>query len=503
MRIKLHYLIFLGMAAGVVLGMLLWLESGLWDVRDPSRIRGTILWAFDLVGKTIFVGALRMLVAPLIFASIVAGVTSLPNMRELGNIGWKTFAYYVGTTSIAVLTGLALVLLIRPGHWEASRQIRQRRGAELAELRRELDQQQDARIAALPADMPDEQRQALIAQIRAEFEARLHARIRAREEAAFHDEAAREGGRLRTVEAARTQRTPGRIVRQTIAQILSNPFSALAENRSLGIIFFALLLGVGCTAVGTRAEPLARFFQAASDVIMRITVWIMMISPVAIMCLMASLVATHGPTVFQTLAGYVITVIGGIAIHVCVLLSICRLIGGRSPLELLRGIKEAWSIAFSTRSSAATLPVTMRCATENLQVDEKVSDFVLPIGATVNMDGTALYEGVAVIFLIQIYGAMPDVQISLGPVETVLIFVTAVLASIGAAAVPDAGLVTMVLVANAVGLPIYYLPLIFSVDAFLDMFRTSTNVMGDAIGSVVIDRLERPRLRPVAAGAPA
>ncbi|MCZ6568968.1 MAG: cation:dicarboxylase symporter family transporter, partial [Deltaproteobacteria bacterium] len=152
-----------------------------------------------------------------------------------------------------------------------------------------------------------------------------------------------------------------------------------------------------------------------------------------------------------------------------------------------------WAVAFSTRSSAATLPITMKSVTEELHVDPKVAGFVLPIGATVNMDGTALYEGVAVLFLIQLFGGMEGVPV-LTAATTVVVFLTAVLASIGAAAIPDAGLITMVLVANAVGLSVEYIGMIFAVDAFLDMFRTSTNVTGDSVGAVVVERLERGRL---------
>jgi Na+/H+-dicarboxylate symporter len=156
-------------------------------------------------------------------------------------------------------------------------------------------------------------------------------------------------------------------------------------------------------------------------------------------------------------------------------------------------------IAFTTRSSAATLPVTIANVTEKLDVSPKVANFSLPLGATMNMDGTALYEGVAIIFLIQIYGGLDDVSIAMTAMTTFLIFITAVLASVGAAAVPDAGLVTMVLVAAAVGLPIHYIPLIFAVDAFLDMFRTSTNVLGDTVGAIVVNRLEKSRLSTPAA----
>jgi Na+/H+-dicarboxylate symporter len=473
---RLHIIIFVGMALGVVFGLLLWERSGLWTSDGALAVRGRILWVFDLVGTTIFVGVLKMLVAPLIFASIVAGVTSLPNIRELGSVGWKTFAYYLTTTAIAVVIGLLLVLTIRPGHWSASQRISDHRRAELVERYGE---------AAVAEAAPRVQ----------DIDIR-------RQEAERYSGAALSDERLAKIEEA-VERTPGVILRNTIGDLLTNPFTSLTTNNSLGIIFFAILLGVGCIAVGGPAKPVVAFFHGACAVILRITVWLMNISPLAIMCLMAALVARHGPEVFQTLGGYVITVIGGIAIHVVVLLTICRVIGGRGPVEFLSGLKEAWLVAFSTRSSAATLPVTLECVTDHLGVDPRAADFVLPVGATVNMDGTALYEGVAVIFLIQIYGTMPDVAIHLGPVETFLIFITAVLASVGAAAVPDAGLVTMVLVANAVGLPVYYLPLIFSVDAFLDMFRTSTNVMGDAVGAVVVDRLERSRFAAAPATAAA
>jgi len=174
-------------------------------------------------------------------------------------------------------------------------------------------------------------------------------------------------------------------------------------------------------------------------------------------------------------------------------------IGGVGPVGMFRGIREAWMIAFSTRSSAATLPVTIANTTEKLGVSPKVANFSLPLGATMNMDGTALYEGVAILFLIQVYGGLDDVNIPMGPITTFLIFITAVLASVGAAAVPNAGLVTMVIVATAVNLPIYYIPLIFAVDPILDMFRTSTNVLGDAVGAVVVNRLERGRLGGTAA----
>jgi Na+/H+-dicarboxylate symporter len=267
-----------------------------------------------------------------------------------------------------------------------------------------------------------------------------------------------------------------------------NPFQALSTANSLGIIFFAILLGIALILVGEKARPVLPVIGGINAAIMMLTRWIMVLAPFFIFCLVTSLVAKHGTAIFGTLFWFVVTFLIGIACHVAFLLGTVRFAGRLSPATFLRGIRKAWAVAFATRSSAATLPVTMDCVHEELKVPRKVSDFVLPIGATVNMDGTALYEGVAVIFLIQLFGGLEGATISLGAVTTVVIFLTAVLASIGAAAVPDAGLVTLVLVANAVGLDPQYIVLIFPVDAFVDMFRTSTNVMGDSVGAVVVNR---------------
>jgi Na+/H+-dicarboxylate symporter len=481
-KTRLHYFIFLGMALGVVVGL------GLWYVSDQAEQAGTavpgwygyVMWVLELLGPTVFMAALKMIIAPLVFASIVAGVTSLPNIRELGAIGWKTLTYYAVTTTIAVTIGLVAVLTIQPGKKAASQEIRAERAEQLAELQAQYEADHGAGSAVQPNGA-----------LTADYRAWLYEHEGA-------DQARAHGARYETVSQAQ-DRTPGDIFIQDIVRpLLTNPFTSLAASppNALGLIFFALLLGVACTVVGEPAAPIVRFFHGLNAVIMQITHWLMAISPVAIGCIVAFLVATKGPRVFETVSWYVLTVIGGIGVHVLLLIVIAMTLGRTSPVALFRGIREAWMIAFSTRSSAATLPVTMSCVTEKMNVSPKVAGFSLPLGATMNMDGTALYEGVAVIFLIQIYGGLADVPHlgTLTAMATFLIFITAVLASIGAAAVPDAGLVTMVLVASAVGLPIYYLPLIFAVDAFLDMFRTSTNVLGDTVGALVINNLERDRL---------
>ena len=457
---RLHNLIFLFMALGVVLGLLL---AGVED-KESEAFQTTLQW-LNFFGRTLFIGALKMIIAPLILVSIVSGVTSIPSFREAGRIGGKTLIYYVGTTTIAVAIGLILVLTIQPGNKGSANDLREKRAAELAERRAEF-QQETGKDPAVK-----ENETAYLTWLM-EREGRKH------------------GERYQRVVIKRDRSTFEMFVQDIVQPLLTNPFESLSSRNSLGIIFWSLLLGLACMAVGERARPLIELFHAANAVVLKVTYWIMAISPFAIFCLMAAIVADHGAEVFQTLGWYVLTVIGGIAIHVLVLLGICAGVGRMSPRRFLRGIREAWAVSFATRSSAATLPVTMRCVKENLGVSPKVANFTLPVGATINMDGTALYEGVAVIFLIQIYGGMDDVGIVLGGAVTLIIFITAVLASVGAAAVPDAGLVTMVLVATAVHLPVYYLPFIFAVDAFLDMFRTSTNVMGDAVGAIVVDRLE-------------
>ena len=477
MRFKLHNLIFVGMIAGLLVGLGLW-----WLKRRPDETSQAVftqtLWWLDLFGPTVFMGALKMIIAPLILASIISGVTSLPNMRELGAIGWKTVVYYLCTTTIAVIIGLAFVLTIQPGKVAASAEVRQRRANELEELRRVYAESTGQ--AAVTADgQPTSQYCFWLA----EYEGA--------EQSGGH-----EARRFKKLTGAR-ERTPGDIFKDDIIRpLLTNPFQALSASppNSLGIIFFSLLLGVACMVVGKPAGMVVSFFQGLNAVIMQVTHWLMSVSPFAIGCIIAGLVARNGPEIFQTLGWYCATVIGAILVHMCVLVAIAATIGQVHPVRLFRGLREAYMIAFTTRSSAATLPVTIANTIEKLNVSPKVANFSLPLGATMNMDGTALYEGIAVIFLIQIYGGLDDVTITMTAMVTFLIFITAVLASVGAAAVPDAGLVTMVLVASAVHLPIYYIPLIFAVDALLDMFRTSTNVLGDSVGAIVVNRLERSRL---------
>ncbi|MCA8920220.1 MAG: dicarboxylate/amino acid:cation symporter [Planctomycetes bacterium] len=444
-----------------------------------GRAYANVVWWLNLFGTTLFMSALKMLIAPLIFASIIAGVVSLPSLEHLKSIGFKTFAYYCGTTLCAVLIGLAAVLIIRPGHTEASQKLTQRRQAE-------IDERTEEYTAAKGAPAYTAERDAKGNPVGTpEFLVWL-SQAEAAKAGTGHD--AELSQRL----ANATKLTPGDMFKnQLLKPMLTNPFESLAESKSLGLIAFAVLLGIAIVVVGEPARPVSEFFTAFNEVILWITKKLMAFAPFCVMCLVAELLAKNGTDVFAPLAWYCITVLVGIGLHVGLLFGIAATVGKCSPARLWGGIREAWMIAFTTRSSAATLPVTMRCVNDNLDVSPRVSNFALPVGATMNMDGTALYEGVAVIFILQLYATMVDVPVELGGMTTLIIFVTAVLASVGAAAVPDAGLITMVLVATAIGLPAYYIPIIYAVDAFLDMFRTSTNVLGDTVGCVVVDRLER------------
>jgi len=296
-------------------------------------------------------------------------------------------------------------------------------------------------------------------------------------------------GKEKKIEEA--PKTPRAAVRRNLEKVITNPFHALTNSASLGIIFFAILMGIALITIGEAGRPVVPVIEGINAAIMKVTAWIMWGAPFFIFCLVTSLVGQQGSDVFASLGWYVVTVLGGIGCHVIVLLLIVMAVGKMSPLRFLAGISRAWLVAFATRSSAATLPVTMDCVREKLGIPRKITDFVLPLGATVNMDGTALYEGVAIIFLIQLFGGLPGAPEAVTGTMTVVIFLTAVLASIGAAAVPDAGLVTMVLVAGAVGLDEKFIVMIFAVDAFLDMFRTSTNVMGDSVGAIVISRFTK------------
>jgi len=265
-----------------------------------------------------------------------------------------------------------------------------------------------------------------------------------------------------------------------------NLLGAAVENKLLPIIVFSLFFAAALTTIGERGTPVIRFFDGLNEVMMKIVIWLMYLAPVGIFALIAArLGAAGGGEAFwseiTSVGWYFVAVILGLFIHFLLLISVLRLFSNHG-MSYLKQMMRALLTAFGTASSSATLPLTMECAIEG-GVDKRAVKFVLPLGATVNMDGTALYEAVAVMFIAQAYGY------SMGLTEQIIIFITATLAAIGAAGIPQAGLVTMVIVLTAVNLPLEGIGMLLAVDWLLDRFRTMVNVWGDSVGAAVIERV--------------
>jgi len=266
--------------------------------------------------------------------------------------------------------------------------------------------------------------------------------------------------------------------------IPSNIFQSFSEGKAIHVILFSILFAVAVVGLmKSKKDPVVGFFDGTNDALLKIAKWIISLSPIGVFSLIGYVVADKGIGVIISLWQYVVVVIIGILIHAVINLGlIAYLVGRFNPFSYFKKVREAILVAFSTCSSSATLPVSLEVATEKAKVDKKVSGFVLPLGATVNMDGTALYEAVAAIFIASVFG------IELSLFQQIIIFITATLAAIGAASIPSAGLVTMTLVFSAVGLPLEGIAIIIAVDRFLDMFRTATNVWGDLIGAKIVSR---------------
>ena len=265
-----------------------------------------------------------------------------------------------------------------------------------------------------------------------------------------------------------------------------NIIAAAAETKLLEVIVFSILFAAALTTVGERGKPLLAFFDGLNDVMIKIVVWIMYFAPIGIFALISSKLGDTGggEHFWREIAGvgkYMLTVIIGLTVHFMILLTILLVVSRRGR-QFIATMSKALITAFGTASSTATLPLTMECALE-ANVDKRAVKFVLPLGSTVNMDGTALYEAVAVMFIAQAYG------IHMAPMDQVVIFITATLAAIGAAGIPEAGLVTMVIVLTAVGLPMEGIGLLLAVDWFLDRLRTTVNVWGDSVGTTVIEKI--------------
>lgn len=369
----------------------------------------------------IFINCLKLIAVPLILASLIKGVSDLKDISKLSTMGGRTIGIYLITTVMAVSIGLLLVNIIKPGN-----------------------------------SISEETRQELVQNYTDDT-------IKYKEEAAKQ----KESGPL-----------------QALVDIVpENIFGAAGENKNmLQVIFFAILFGIGLILIpNEKSKPVKDFFDGFNEVILKIIDLIMLSAPYGVFALLAALVV-ESPSIdlFKALVWYAFTVVLGLTLMVVFYNIVVFFITKMNPSTFFKGISPAQLLAFSTSSSAATLPVTMERVTEHLGVDEEVSSFVLPIGATINMDGTSLYQAVAAVFIAQAFGMDLSLSVQLG------IIVTATLASIGSAAVPGAGMVMLVIVLAQAGIPEAGLALIFAIDRPLDMCRTIINVTGDATVSMVV-----------------
>ncbi len=371
---------------------------------------------------TVFIRLLSFLAIPLVIASLIVGAASLESIKKIGTIGGKTLLLYIFTTIIAITIGLFLSNIIQPGKM----------------LNKEA---KDRLISASREDTPE------IAMDAIEID----------------------------------------IINFFVDIVPKNPISAMSNGEMLQIVFFAVIFGVTLSLIDkSKSAPVINFFSGVSETFIKMVEVIMKLAPFGVFALISVTIADFGFEIITTLIWYILTVLLGLLLQTVLIYSIfVKFLGRRSPIEFFKGIKEAQVIAFSTSSSAATLPVTMRCVENNLNIPKKISGFVLPLGATINMDGTALYQGVATVFIAQVFG------FNLGIAEQLTIVITAVLASIGTAPVPGVGIIMLVMILKSVNLPPEGIALILGVDRILDMCRTITNISGDSAVAVAIAGTEK------------
>jgi Na+/H+-dicarboxylate symporter len=457
MKLALHWKILIGLALGI-----------LWAI--VSSLNGWSQFTLDWIDPfgTIFINLLKLIAVPLVLFSIISGVANLGDPSSLGRLGVKTLLFYFGTTLVAVALGLLLVNIAKPGKAldEATR-IDNRLGYELWAQEQNLPIKDSIRL------LQDERYAAKADSIASQLQTQvLDPEVAAKMETA---EATKNAGPLQPL----------------IDIVPSNIFSALGDNGSmLQVIFFALFFGISLLFIpNEKTDPVKNVVDGLLEILLKMVDVIMQAAPFFVFALMAGIISKKAGDdlnkvleIFASLGWYSLTVFFGLAFMVTVFypLIIKFFVKGISYTGFFKAISPAQTLAFSTSSSAATLPVTMECVEDNLGVDKKVSSFVLPIGATVNMDGTSLYQAVAVVFLAQFH----MIDLSLGQQLTIVL--TATLASIGSAAVPSAGLVMLIIVLQSVSLNPAWIAIILPVDRILDMCRTVVNVTGDATVSSVI-----------------
>ncbi len=405
----------------ILIALALAVAAGLLTGKDAGLFGITYYSIYAFFG-TLFLNALKMLIVPLIVSSIIVGIAGIGSSNALGRLGGKTLLYYATTSLFAILIGLAVVNVIQPGVDELG-PVKDRIG--------------------FSADTS-------------------------------------------SIEAKVEGKGAADVVDIFVRMVPTNIVFAAANGQMLGLIFFSLLFGFFMTKIQEDyAETQFNFWQGVYETMMRITDWVMLFAPIGVFALVAKVVATTGFDAFQPLLWFFLSVVLALAVHMFVTMPLLlRFVGRVNPLRHYRAMVPALLTSFSTASSSATLPITMECVEKNAGVSNRTSSFVLPLGATVNMDGTALYECVAAMFIAQAYG------IELGFATQFTIVLVALLTSIGVAGIPAASLVAISIILAAIGLPAEGIGLILAVDRILDMMRTSTNVFSDSCGAVIIGKLQ-------------
>jgi Na+/H+-dicarboxylate symporter len=419
-RLALHWQILIAIGLAVAAGYAVNV-AGDGDPSAPGAFGISFLATFSYIGQ-LFLNALKMIIVPLIMSSIIVGMAGIGSGGNLGALGGRTIFFYVTTSIAAILLGLVLINAVGPGYVN---------GEPAGDL--------------LALDAPVE------------------------------DVAARVEGK-----------GTGDVAELFLRMIPENVVMAAAEGQMLGIIFFALLFGYFMTRIGHElSEHLYKFWDGVFNVMMRMTEWIMMFAPIGVFGLVAGVVAETGFEAGRPLAIFAFTVLVALLIHTFLTLPLfIRVFGGVVPWKMYSAMAPAMLTAFSTASSSATLPITMDCVEKNLGVSNKVSSFVLPLGATVNMNGTALYECAAAIFLAQAYG----LDLTFGMQFSIVTI--ALLTSIGVAGVPSASLVAIAIILTAVGLPVEAIGVLMVFDRILDMVRTSVNIFGDSCCALIVARMD-------------
>jgi len=405
----------------ILIALALAVVAGLLTGTEAALFGVTFYSMFDFVG-ILFLNALKMLIVPLIVSSIIVGIAGIGGSQNLGKLGGKTLLYYLSTSLLAILVGLMVVNTVAPGI-----------------------------VGGQPA----------------------------KDLIGFTTD-------VSTFEDKVTGKGTGDVVEVFLRMVPTNVVAAAASGQMLGLIFFSLLYGFFMTRIASAyAEAQFNFWQGMSEVMLKITDLIMRFAPLGVFALVAKVVAGTGFDAFVPLAAFFFSVVAALAIHFLITLPLLLyLVGGVNPIRHFKAVGSALLTAFSTASSSATLPITMECVEKNAGVSNRTTSFILPLGATVNMDGTALYECVAAMFIAQAYG----LELSFASQFTIVLI--ALLTSIGVAGIPAASLVAISIILAAMGLPVEGIGLILAVDRVLDMMRTATNVWSDSAGAVIIGKLQ-------------